>query len=79
MQPAWCQDRFCLTLSVRTTVLRTMQAFTLRAWLAGLGERRADTLAAVWALMADGTLKPYSGKRTWLATHNGSAAKCARP
>lgn len=39
------------------------QAFTLRAWLAGLGEgeRRAEALAAVWALMADGTLRPRSG------------------
>lgn len=48
-------------IQVCISVLHTVQAFTLRAWLAGLGESRADTLAAVWALMADGTLKPYSG------------------
>lgn len=51
----WAQRAQCLHVAV--------QAFTLRAWLAGLGEgeRRSDALAAVWALMADGTLKPYSG------------------
>jgi len=37
------------------------QAFTLRSWLAGLGESRGKVLAEVWALVADGTLRPYSG------------------
>ena len=53
------------------------QAFTLRAWLAGLGEgeRRAEALAAVWALMADGTLRPYSG--TVLVAGSGASRGCA--
>ena len=52
------------------------QAFTLRAWLAGLGEgERREALAAVWALMADGTLRPHSG--TVLVAGSGASRGCA--
>ncbi|KAK9836342.1 hypothetical protein WJX81_007050 [Elliptochloris bilobata] len=52
-----------LTLNTFDIFLRKrLEAFTLRAWLAGLGERRAQELATVWALVADGTLRPYSGR-----------------
>ena len=52
------------------------QAFTLRAWLASLGEegRRAEALAAVWALMADGTLRPRSG--AVLVAGSGASRGC---